>query len=115
MGMRTAYVRGMMGWNVWRGTIRRRLGRVMHRDTRVRLRGCRVRVVRLCIWCWWQLVCPGIRSSAVVFAMAKVTTSRLGGIWHDLHATRYNTCRTSTSCCVGRSSWTAEAFVELLK
>jgi hypothetical protein len=56
-----------------------------------------------------------ILSALVVLAISIVASSGLWHVWHNLHAARYNPCRTAAAGCVRRGSRAAESLVELLQ
>lgn len=115
MRVGSAYMRRVVRGDVWSSAIASVLRRVVHWYTGVGLgRGC-MGVIRLRIRGGRQVVCARIRSSSVVLAVTEIATGRLRAIRNNLHTSRYNSSRTTTSRSVRRRSWASESFVQLLK
>lgn len=62
----------------------------------------------------WSVVCSVVVAAEIV-RMAVVSASRLRDVWHDLHAARNNTSRTTTSSSIGGCSRTSKSLSELLE
>lgn len=118
MGLRCCHMTAMLRRHVRSGTIATGgLGGVVQRSTGSRLRhGAVVRRLLLRIGVGRQVVVGSrIRTSAVVLALSKVASGRLGAVWDDLHTARDDTSGATTARGICRGCRSTEALIELLQ